>query len=123
MYSILIQLEQQNSVFSSFHGNTLHFLWHILNSYGTLLLEFFVVVVCLMHFPCVRFLESHFTESNVIIDVVDAVGARVFGHHNLHHEAVLVAVVLQHVIVNLGQDSSLIFSIEEPDVLCVDPVL
>ena len=75
-----------------------------------------------MHFPCVRFLESHFTESNVIVDVVDAVGARVLGHHDLRHEAVLVAVVLQHVIVNLGQDSSLIFSIEEPDVLCVDPV-
>ena len=82
-----------------------------------------MVFVSLMHFPCVRFLESHFTESNVIVDVVDAVGARVLGHHDLHHEAVLVAVVLQHVIVNLGQDSSLIFSIEEPDVLCVDPVL
>ena len=68
----------------------------------------------------------HFTEGNVVLvvgclHIVHLVHP--LGDHDLHHEAVLVAVVLQHVVVDLGHDAGLVLAVEEPHVLGVDLVL
>lgn len=45
------------------------------------------------------------------------------GHHHLHQEDVLIAVVSQHVVIYLGHNSIFVLPVEESDVGGVDFVL